>query len=544
MPSLSPKTNILGFSNAYHLLRRTTYNVTKEKIVEFSTKTPLEAITTLFTFTAPNPPSPLNNVGETIVPTAANPIITDTQTTVNSVRNDLYWWLYSAMRDSSAQHKIAFFLHLLFVTDDDTSFWTNYDYKELLRFHVNGSLKDLAVRITQNPRMLIYLNNNVNQNTSPNQNYAREFLELFTILKGPQIATGNYTNYTETDVQQAARVLTGFSLTSTIHLDKTARLTSLDPITNLPKGEVKVNKHDTGSKTFTGAFGGQIIAGGTNETTIKDELQNFINMIFNQDETAKAYCRRIYRYFVGREITPEIETGIIAPLAIALKADNYNILPTLTTLLKSKHFYDEEEAIIGDKIIGSLVRNPVELYLHMFSLLNLQMPSYSANPSAIHSMMNVVNTYSTSAGMPIFRPQSVNGYSGYSSSPNYDKNWITTSSLRIRYTNTIDYLINGLTYNGFNFKLNNAAFVKDSGYFSNPGNADILVTEFLQMMFVEVPDGERYIYFKTIFLNNLSSTNWLNEWNNYINTGIATNVKIPIDRLVKAIIKSPEFQII
>lgn len=544
MPSLSPKTNILGFSNAYHLLRRTTYNVTKEKIVEFSTKTPLEAITTLFTFTAPNPPSPLNNVGETIVPTASNPIITDTQATVNSVRNDLYWWLYSAMRDSSAQHKIAFFLHLLFVTDDDTSFWTNYDYKELLRFHVNGSLKDLALRMTQNPRMLIYLNNNVNQNTSPNQNYAREFLELFTILKGPQIATGNYTNYTETDVQQAARVLTGFSLTSTIHLDKTARLTSLDPITNLPKGEVKVNKHDTGSKTFTGAFGGQIIAGGTNETTIKDELQNFINMIFNQDETAKAYCRRIYHYFVGREITPEIETGIIAPLAIALKADNYNILPTLTTLLKSKHFYDEEEAIIGDKIIGSLVRNPVELYLHMFSLLNLQMPSYSANPSAIHSMMNVVNTYSTNAGMPIFSPQSVNGYSGYSSSPNYDKNWITTSSLRIRYTNTIDYLINGLTYNGFNFKLNNAAFVKDSGYFSNPGNADILVTEFLQMMFVEVPDGERYIYFKTIFLNNLSSTNWLNEWNNYINTGIATNVKIPIDRLVKAIIKSPEFQII
>ena len=544
MPSLSPKTNILGFSNAYHLLRRTTYNVTKEKIVEFSTKTPLEAITTLFTFTAPNPPSPLNNVGETIVPTAANPIITDTQATVNSVRNDLYWWLYSAMRDSSAQHKIAFFLHLLFVTDDDTSFWTNYDYKELLRFHVNGSLKDLAVRMTQNPRMLIYLNNNVNQNTSPNQNYAREFLELFTILKGPQIATGNYTNYTETDVQQAARVLTGFSLTSTIHLDKTARLTSLDPITNLPKGEVKVNKHDTGSKTFTGAFGGQIIAGGTNETTIKDELQNFINMIFNQDETAKAYCRKIYRYFVGREITPEIETGIIAPLSIALKADNYNILPTLTTLLKSKHFYDEEEAIIGDKIIGSLVRNPVELYLHMFSLLNLQMPSYSANPSAIHSMMNVVNTYSTNAGMPIFSPQSVNGYSGYSSSPNYDKNWITTSSLRIRYTNTIDYLINGLTYNGFNFKLNNAAFVKDSGYFSNPGNADILVTEFLQMMFVEVPDGERYIYFKTIFLNNLSSINWLNEWNNYINTGIATNVKIPIDRLVKAIIKSPEFQII
>ncbi|KQS94341.1 DUF1800 family protein [Chryseobacterium sp. Leaf394] len=544
MPSLTPKTNALGFSNAYHLLRRTTYNLTKARIVEFSTKTPQEAITALFTFAAPSPPSPLNNVGETIVPTAANPTITDTQATANSVRNDLYWWLHSALKDLSAQHKIVFFLHLLFVTDDDTSYWTNFDYKELLRFHVNGSLKDLAVRITQNPRMLVYLNNNVNQNNSPNQNYAREFLELFTILKGPQIATGNYTNYTETDVQQAAKVLTGFSLTSSIHLDKNARLSSLDPVTNITRGEIKLNRHDTSAKTFSAAFGSQSIAGGNTETTIRTELQNFVNMVFDKDETAKAYCRRIYRYFVGREITPVIETGIIAPLATGLKADNYNILPTLTTLLKSKHFYDEEDIIIGDKTIGSLVRNPMELFLHMFSFLNLQLPLYTVNPSAIHSLMNVVYTYSNNAGMPIFRPQSVNGYSGYSSSPHYDKNWITTSSLRIRYNNTIDYFINGLTYNGFNFKLNNAAFVKDSGYFSNPGNADVLVTEFLQMMMVEVPDGDRYIYFKTVFLNNLSATNWLNEWTIYINTGVATNVKIPIDRLVKAIIKSPEFQII
>jgi len=544
MPSLTPKTTVLGFSNAYHLLRRTTYNITKAKVLDFATKTPQQALAELFTFSNPVPPSPLNNVGETIVPTAANPTITDTQSTANSVRNDLYWWLYSALKDPSAQHKIAYFLHVLFVTDDNASFWTNYDYKELLRFHANGSLKELAFRITQNPRMLVFLNNNVNLSTSPNQNYAREFLELFTILKGPQIATGNYTNYTETDVQQAARVLTGFSLTSSVHLDKTARLTSLDPATNIPTGQVKVNTHDTGTKTFSSAFGNQAISGGNTDATIKAELQNFINMVFNQDETAKAYCRRMYRYFVGRLITTEIENDIIVPLAASLKADNYNIIPALTTLLKSKHFYDEEDSITGDQTIGNIVRNPVELYLHMFSLLNLQIPLYNTNPSAIHSLMNVVNNYSSNMGMPVFNPQSVNGYAGYYSSPNYDKNWITTSSLRIRYNNTIDYLINGLTYNGFTFKLNNASFVKDSGYFSNPANADTLVTEFLQMMFVEVPDGTRYDYFKGIFLNNLSTINWQNEWNNYLSTGNANSVKIPIDRLVKAIIKSPEFQII
>lgn len=191
-----------------------------------------------------------------------------------------------------------------------------------------------------------------------------------------------------------------------------------------------------------------------------------------------------------------------------------------------------------------MVRNPVELYLHMFSLLNLQVPLYEVNPSAIHSLMGVVGNFSSNMGMPVFNPQSVNGYAGYYSSPNYDKNWITTSSLRIRYNNTIDYFINGLTYNGFTFKLNNASFVKDSGYFSNPGNANTLITEFLQMMFVEVPDGTRYDYFKSVFLSNLSPINWQNEWNNYINTGNSNNVKIPIDRLVKAIIKSPEFQTI
>ncbi len=544
MPSLTPKTTVLGFSNAYHLLRRTTYNITKAKILDFAAKTPQQALTELFTFGNPVPPSPLNNIGETIVPTAANPTITDSQSTVNTVKYDLYWWLHSALKDPSAQHKIVYFLHILFVTDDGASFWTNFDYRELLRFHANGSLKDLAVRVTQNARMLMFLNNNLNQSTSPNQNYAREFLELFTILKGPQIATGNYTNYTETDVQQAARVLTGFTLTSSIHLDKTARLTSLDPATNIPTGEVKISKHDTGTKTFSSAFGGQTIAGGTTETAIKAELQNFVNMIFDKDETAKAYCRRIYRYFVGRLITADIESSIIVPMAASLKADNYNILPTLTTLLKSKHFYDEEDGIAGDQTIGNIIRNPVELYLHMFSLLNLQLPAYTANPSAIHSLMGVVANYSFNMGMPVFSPQSVNGYAAYSSSPNYDKNWITTSSLRIRYNNTIDFFINGLTYNGFSFKLNNAVFVKDSGYFTNPGNADTLVTEFLQMMFVEVPDGTRYDEFKTIFLNNLSPINWLNEWNNYISTGNATNVKIPIDRLVKAIIKSPEFQII
>ena len=544
MPTLTPKTNVLGFSNAYHLLRRTTYNITKPRILEYASKTPQEAVAALFTFTPPNPPSPLNDLGETIIPTAANPTVTEKEEISAWTKNDAMWWLYCAMKDGSAQHKIAFFLHLLFVTDDNGMIWQNYDYKELLRLYTNGSIKELAIKVTQNPRMLAFLNNSSNHKKSPNQNYAREFLELFTILKGPQIDTGNYTNYTETDVQEAARVLTGFTFTYSVQSDKKERLTTLDPDTNLPSGHVDVSRHDTGLKIFSAAFNNQSIVGGITEDTILEELHHFIDMIFNQDETAKAYCRRMYRYFVNRDITPEIEEGIITPLANVLKSNNYNILPTLTTLLTSKHFYDEEDEIVGDQTIGSLVRNPVELYLHMFTLLELPFPLYTENALAVHRIMSwVVRSYSRSAGMLIFTPPSVNGYAGYSSAPNYDKNWITTTTLRPRYNNTIDYLINGLTYNGHLFKVDIASFVKDSGYFSNQEDADTLVTEFLQLMFVKVPEGERYIYFRSVLLGQLTLDNWKTEWNNYKKTNVDTNVKIVFNRFMRAIVKSPEFQI-
>jgi uncharacterized protein (DUF1800 family) len=542
MSSLTPKTTALGSLNAYHLLRRMTYNITKARINEYALKTPEQAITELFIFDAPTPASPLNDNGETIVPTFYVPTITDSLNTANSVLYDNYWWMYQALKSPSAQYKIVYWLHLLFVTDNDASFFTNFDYKELLRYHANGSLKDLAMRITLNPRMLTYLNNNVNQKNSPNQNYAREFLEFFTILKGPQIATGNYTNYTEVDVQQAAKVLTGFTLTSSIQLNKTARINNVDPVTKIPQGFINVNTHDLTNKTFSSAFN-TVINGGTTVDAIQTEFQNFINMVFNQDETAKAYCRRMYRYFVGRNITADIENNIIVPLATQLKNNNYQILPVIKTLLCSKHFYDEEDAIYADQTIGSLVRNPLELYFHMFSLLNLSMPTYAANPKALHGYLAIFANYSQNTGMPVFRPQTVNGYAAYSSSPHYDKNWITTSSLRIRYNNSIDVLINGNTQNGFLFKLNLPNFVKDSGYFQNPGNGDVLVLNFCELLFVDSPPADRLNHFKTVFLGGLSLTNWLSEWNNFVNTGTAANVKIPIDRLVKALIKSPEFQV-
>ena len=104
------------------------------------------------------------------------------------------------------------FLHTCFTASKDAGTGTSthfYDYLKLLQKHAYWNLKTLSNKITIDNAMLLYLDNNVNNRWNPNENYAREFLELFTILKGPQSAPGDYTNYTENDVIEAAKVFSG-----------------------------------------------------------------------------------------------------------------------------------------------------------------------------------------------------------------------------------------------------------------------------------------------------------------------------------------------
>jgi uncharacterized protein (DUF1800 family) len=155
--------------------------------------------------------------------------------------------------------------------------------------------------------MLKYLNGDVNNETNPNENFAREFLELFTIGKGPQQGPGDYTNYTEEDIQAAARLLTGFK--------KGNRTDNIDADTGIPRGYANPNKHDSTDKQFSYAFQDQIITGSSTAEGMWLELRDFTEMVFTQDETARNICRKLYRYFVSRNISTEIETDIIGPLA-------------------------------------------------------------------------------------------------------------------------------------------------------------------------------------------------------------------------------------
>lgn len=543
MASIAPKTNVLGYDNAAHLLKRATYSINKDLIEAYALKTPQQALDDLFIFSAAVPSRPIDDANNIYIPTYYEPTFAASIGT-NIGINIVFWIQYHALTSPTIQYKLFNWLHTLFVGSISAmNFPLIFDYIELLRYHTNGSLQDLATRMTRNALMLVYLDNRWNTAASPNQNYAREFLELFTILKGPQIAPDHYTTYTEHDVQQAARVLTGFTLNmDSIHV--TNRLQNVDPVTKIPQGIINVAAHDSGNKTFSAAFNNTVIQGSNTQAGIEQELVEFVEMVFNQPETAKNYCRRMYRYFVSSKITPEIETDIITPLAATMMANDYNIVPVVKQLLCSQHFYDEDDSIIGDEVIGALIKSPLDLTLQMFSIFEIPLPNYTTNAASINAFFNQrVWSVCFQSSFPWLRPVNVNGYPGYSDPINYDRNWVTTSSLRLRYALTISLLIAGYTHHGHTYRLNTHTFVRDSGHFSNPANADILLQEFYDLLFTATPQGARHTYFREALLGGLSVINWQMDWNAYIDTSNHTAVKIALDRLVNAMVKSPEYQV-
>ena len=149
--------------------------------------------------------------------------------------------------------------------------------------------------MTLNNSMLCFLNNTSNVKVSPNENYAREFLELFTIGKGIQVAPGYYTNNMESDIVQTARIFTGFK--------RKPDRSVIDSETGIPKGFNQFSDHNTSPKTFSSAFNNTTIASASDANSMDTELDNYIEMVFNQPATAKNICRKLYMYFVKSNIS-------------------------------------------------------------------------------------------------------------------------------------------------------------------------------------------------------------------------------------------------
>ncbi len=546
MASLQSMTGTLGMNNAKHLLRRTTYNITHQSIEDFATMNVSDAVDSLFVSPPLTMDEPIDYLTGQPFINSGIPPLSGTSTLEDIV---ISWWLHEAQNDTSVRHKMIFFLHQNFVSNLTTHGpYLNFDYLALLRHYSFGSYRVLAKKMTINNAMLKYLDGDSNTVSNPNENYAREFLELFTIGKGPQIGAGNYTNYTEEDIVIASRLLSGWNnSTRTTPAD----INYIDLETGLQTGYPRFSKHDDTDKTFSSAFGNTTIQGAANDADMYRELDDFVNMIFSQEETAKSICRRLYRFFVSANISTEVETDIIVPLANTLRDNDYELETTLKQLFKSQHFYDADDSEQGNEIIGGLVKSPMDLLFPVISFFQIPIPDAITQAKEHYDEWyreSVTDTIFGQASFPILAPESVAGYPAYYQEPGYDRNWINSSSLVARYK-IPEMLITGdrLLKSGDlgeGIRIDLVHFLENGGVISNVLSAETIVTELTNYLFAHPVSPERYDYYlNVVFLEGAPSFDWTFDWIEYQNTGDDEAVKIPLESLFKALLYSQEFQL-
>tara|TARA_B110000003_G_scaffold104884_1_gene107218 strand:+ start:416 stop:2050 length:1635 start_codon:yes stop_codon:yes gene_type:complete len=543
LASLLPLNESLNFRKAKHLLRRASYILNKDAINTLVGLSIQDALNLLSieesnTWSEPYDPLPLDSPDGYWLSSTELPTSFSGQTRKRRIITS--WWWYNGLYKTTLKHKLTFFLHTSFTVSKDGGSVTSshfYDHLRLLDFYAYGNIKTLAKKITFDNSMLHYLNNTTNNSNNPNENYAREFLELFTILKGPQIADGDYTNYTELDIQEAAKVFSGIK----IQYDRSI----IDSDTNLPRGRISISNHENSNKTFSHAFNNQTIIGGNTEETIINELHSFVEMVFEKEATAKSFCRKLYRFFVKNEIDDEIENDIIGPLATELKNNNYELLPTVKTLLSSKHFFDMDDTNETDEIFGSQVKSPLQMISELSTCFHLSIPEPTTDNYDFYRFFNFVHNYFlASSGMILFSPDSVAGYPAHYQEPDYDRHWFSSNTVLGRYK-LIESLITGRNKIGNNnlifTDLNIVNYVKD--YILNPSDPISLVTELSDLLYPENIDSDRKNYFTENLLEGFPSYYWTDAWSEYLNSNDETVVKSRLNALLSALINAAEFQL-
>ncbi len=275
------------------------------------------------------------------------------------------------------RHKLVLFWHNHFVTEFNTHGCANYfnDYYKLLHEHAFGNFKDFVMEVGKTPAMLVYLNGNQNVASAPNENYARELLELFTLGEG--------NGYTEMDILGVARALTGW------YCDQY----SCGPVS------FDAGNYDDGNKTIFGA-------------TSNYDYDGVHDLIFTlrANETARNICRKFYQFFVY----PEINDSVVDQLAATFIANNFEIKPVLQQLLKSEHFFSEP-------FFNARIKSPSECLLGFYSRFDIEyLTDYSQD------MMGYLAYMSYRLGQEYGEPVDVFGWPEH-------RDWINESTMTSRW---------------------------------------------------------------------------------------------------------------
>ena len=541
MPYLDTFSGSWTSKEARHLLKRTSFGVTQE-LVTSSVALGLSAtIDALFEEKPlPNPPlkflfdgtdssndeieDPGASYGETWVNAPAYPEISGGQnrTKIYKSRNrSLYAWSFLQMQNAeiSIREKLTLFWHNHFVSEN-TNPHREYYYMNLLRTNSLKNFKELVKLITVDTNMLIYLSGNQNSDAAPNENYSRELLELFTIGKGAAVGNGDYTNYTEDDVVAIAKVLTGWRVRGLTHTDA---LTSY----------FSNNKHTQGDKTLSHRFNNSVISeNGANE------YKDLIDVIFEQDECSKFITRKLYRWFINYEITSEIETNIIVPLAEIIVNNNYDIVPALKILVASEHFFENTFC---------MVKSPIDLMHSVTKSLLVSAPTTSVNEEYNYAL--VLYLASTDLNQSIFHHPDVAGWKAYYQEPLFYKSWINSYLLPKR----LDYC--RIIVTGGDLLIDNKKYTVPplvpvlliTSQITNSENPNILITELSNQLFNYPIAQSQLDALKDILIPGLPDFEWTIEYTNFLENPTDDALRISVENklrnLIGVMVQMSEFQI-
>lgn len=246
---------------------------------------------------------------------------------------------------------MALFWHGHFATSSQKvqSSYHTYQLNDIFRRHATGNFKEITIAVGQSPSMLRYLDNARSTKQHPNENWARELMELFTMGVG---------TYSEADIKNSARAFTGWTA------DYQAFV-------------YRKNIHDNGTKHFLGREG-------------DFDGWDIIDIIFEQPVTATFICRKLWTYFAYEDPEPEV----VEALAQTLRENNYELKPVLRRMFSCQAFYSE-------RAMGSQIKSPTQFVVQLVHDLKLEDPPYPLMARATAQL-----------GQDLFYPPNVKGWDG------------------------------------------------------------------------------------------------------------------------------------
>ncbi|MBX3252995.1 MAG: DUF1800 domain-containing protein [Chitinophagaceae bacterium] len=525
----SPYTGPWTKNETIHLLKRTMFGATLPDIQYFSGLTMEDAVNELLNITEPLPAPPLKDYDTSNADEPDNGVAPGTTWVYDHNADDNVgdhrklslkrWWVGRILnQERSIREKMTLFWHNHFATEMIVTKEARYAYKHhtLLRENALGNFKALAKAITVDPLMLIYQNGAFNRRGAPDENYARELQELFTLGKE------NNPNYTEDDVKAAARVLTGWRTNA-----------------ELNETYFDAGRHDPDDKVFSSFYNNTVIRGRSGETAGQEELDDLIDMIFNKSQEASRYIvKELYRWFVYYEVDAAADANVITPLAQMLVNHNWNIKPVVEALLKSEHFFD----VLNQ---GCLIKSPVDFALGLCREFNVQLPDASdyATQYAIYAALLTELRYMQ---QNLGDPPSVSGWPAYYQIPLFHEIWINNDTYPKRTYFTDTMIFSSYTRNGFDCKIDCIAFAKS---LSNPGDPNVLLNDSLEILYrIPLSDNAKQQLKKDILLTGQTNDlYWTNAWNTYIanpaDMAAYQTVFSRLNELYKYLLALPEYHL-